>query len=203
MIQAGDPLILLASASASRAAVLRAAGLVFTTRAAHVDEDALKAAALAEAMPVADTALLLADAKARRLALRDPDTLVIGGDQMLVCEDERFDKPANLAAARAQLLALRGKTHTLPTAIVAWRHGRRIWHHVATPRMAMRAFSDAVLDAYLAAEGDAVLASVGGYRVEGPGIHLFDRIDGAQDAILGLPLLPLLGFLRQHGVLAD
>jgi len=203
MIQLGDPPILLASASASRAAVLRATGLQFEARAAHVDEDALKAAALAEGLPVAETALLLADAKARRLALRDPNTLVIGGDQMLVCEDQRFDKPADRGAARSQLLALRGKSHSLPTAVVAWRHGRRIWHHVATPRMTMRSFSYAVLDAYLDAEGDAVLASVGGYRIEGPGIHLFDRIEGAQDAILGLPLLPLLGFLRQHGVLAD
>ncbi|WP_431282660.1 Maf family protein [Humitalea sp. 24SJ18S-53] len=202
MIQAEDPPILLASASASRAGLLRASGLVFEARAAHVDEDALKAAALAEGMPVADTALMLADAKARRLAMRDPNLLVIGGDQMLVCGDDRFDKPADLAAARAQLMVLRGKTHMLPTAIVVWRHGRRIWHHVATPRMTMRQFSDAVLDAYLAAEGDAVLASVGGYRVEGPGIQLFERIEGSQDEILGLPILPLLGFLRQHGVLA-
>lgn len=202
MIQAADPPLVLASASSSRAAVLRAAGLIFTAEAAHVDEAALKAAAQAEGIPVADTAVMLADAKAQRLSRRRPEALVIGGDQMLVCEDRWFDKPADQAAARAQLQDLRGRTHTLPTALVCWRGGERIWHHVATPQLTMRHFSDALLEAYLLHEGEAVLHSVGAYRVEGPGLQLFERIEGAQDAILGLPMLPLLGFLRQHGVLA-
>nr|WP_170141568.1 Maf family protein [Humitalea rosea] len=201
-MQASDPRLVLASASSSRAALLRAAGLVFTAEAAHVDETALKAAAQAEGIPAADTAVMLADAKAQRLSRRYPEALVIGGDQMLVCEDHWFDKPADMAAARAQLEALRGRTHALPTALVCWREGQRIWHHVATPKLTMRGFSDALLEAYLEIEGEAVLHSVGGYRIEGPGLQLFERIEGAQDAILGLPMLPLLGFLRQHGVLA-
>jgi len=202
VIQAADPPLFLASASAGRAAVLQSAGLAFTAEPARVDEDALKESALAEGIGVADTALLLADAKARRLSHRRPQALVVAGDQMLVCEDRRFDKPDSLAAARAQLTFLRGRTHALPTAVVCWRDGGRIWHHVATPRLTMRRFTDAFLDAYLALEGEALLGSVGAYRVEGPGLQLFERIEGAQDAILGLPMLPLLGFLRQHGVLA-
>lgn len=203
MIQAADPPLLLASASLSRAEVLRRVGLVFQAKAALVDEDAIKQSAFAEGLSAEDTAVLLADAKAQRLSMRNPESLVIAGDQMLLCEDRRFDKPVDMAAARQQLQALRGKTHVLPTAIVAWRQGQRIWHHMALPRMTMRPFSDDVLDAYLAVEGESVLASVGGYRIEGPGLQLFDRIEGAQDSILGLPLLPLLGFLRQHGVLAS
>jgi septum formation protein len=106
-----------------------------------------------------------------------------------------------MAAARAQLQALRGKTHRLVTATVAWRGGARVWQDVTTPRLTMRAFSDAFLDAYLAAEGEALLASVGGYRLEALGVHLFSRVEGEHSAILGLPLVPLLGFLRGHGVL--
>ena len=111
-----------------------------------------------------------------------------------------FDKPPDLAAARAQLLALRGRSHRLVTATVAWRGGARIWQNVTQPRLAMRDFSDAFLDAYLASEGEALLGSVGAYRLEALGLHLFSRVEGEHSAILGLPMLPLLGFLRQHGV---
>jgi septum formation protein len=111
-----------------------------------------------------------------------------------------FDKPTDMDAARAQLLALRGKTHRLVTATVAWRGGERIWQDVTTPRLTMRNFSEAFLDAYLAAEGEVLLSSVGAYRLEAMGVHLFSRVEGEHSAILGLPLIPLLGFLRQHGV---
>ena len=200
-LQAAAPRLVLASASTTRRAVLAAAGLHFEAVATGVDEDAIKAAAQAEAVPPADAALMLADAKAERIARRDPDALVIGCDQLLVCEGRWFDKPAGIAAARAHLLALRGRSHQLVTAITCHRHGGRVWQHVAVPRLTMRDVSDAFLDAYLAAEGEAVTHSVGAYRIEGPGGQLFSKVEGEHAAILGVPLIALLGFLRQHGVL--
>jgi septum formation protein len=200
-LQAATPPLVLASQSATRRMLLDRAGLVFETEAAAVDEAALKEAAQAEGIPPQDAAIILAEAKAERIARRRPEALVIGCDQLLICEDRWFDKPPDLAAARAQLLALRGKTHRLVTATVAWRGGERVWQDVSTPRLTMRAFSDAFLDAYLAAEGEVLCASVGGYRLEAMGVHLFSRVEGEHSAILGLPMLPLLHFLRGHGVL--
>ena len=202
MIQAEEPRLILASSSATRRALLEAAGLRFATQPAAVDEASLKDSAQAEGLSPADAAILLAEAKAMRVARREPEALVIGADQLLVCEGRWFDKPSDVAAARGHLQALRGRTHDLVTATVCWRHGARIWHHVATPRMTMRAFSDGFLDAYLVVEGERVTASVGAYRLEGMGMHLFSRIEGEHAAILGLPMLPLLDFLRMHGVLA-
>ncbi|UFN48585.1 Maf family protein [Roseomonas sp. OT10] len=210
MLQAETPALVLASASPARIAMLRAAGLRFDAMPAAVDEATIKESAQAEDYPPAEAALLLAEAKAARIAGRlerhgGADALVIGCDQLLTCEidgrERWFDKPADLAAARAHLTQLRGRTHRLHTAVLCWRGGRRVWQHVATPRLTMRDVSDAVLDAYLAAEGDALLSCVGAYRLEGPGVQLFDRVEGEHSAVLGLPLLPLLGFLRQHGVL--
>ncbi|WP_137127060.1 nucleoside triphosphate pyrophosphatase [Roseomonas sp. HF4] len=200
MIQAEAPRLILASASAARRSLLQGAGLHFEALSAAVDEAAIKEAAQAEAIPPADAALVLADAKAERIARRHPDALVIGCDQLLVCEGTWYDKPPNPAAARAQLQTLRGRTHELVTAVVCHRHGGRAWQHVAIPRLTMRDFTDEFLDAYLALEGDRVMGSVGAYRLEGPGVHLFARIRGDHAAILGLPLFELLGFLRQHGV---
>lgn len=201
MLQAEAPRLVLASQSTARASVLHGAGLRFEARPARIDEAAVKDACQAEGLSPADAALMLADLKAQRI--RGEDVLVIGADQLLVCEDRWFDKPADLDAARAHLLALRGRSHALVTAIVGQRGGQTVWHHVATPHLHMRAFSDAFLNAYLATEGEALLSCVGAYRLEGLGIHLFDRVEGEHAAILGLPLLPLLGFLRQHGVLTE
>jgi septum formation protein len=201
-MQAEAPRLILASSSPARRALLQGAGLRFEALPAAVDEAAIKDAAQAEGIPPADAALVLADAKAERIARRHPDALVIGCDQLLVCEGRWFDKPADIAAARGHLQALRGRSHELVTAVVCHRHGARIWQHVAVPRLAMRAFGDGFLDAYLAAEGDCLTQSVGAYRLEGPGVQLFARVEGEHAAILGLPLLPLLGFLRDHGVLA-
>lgn len=201
MIQAAAPALILASASKARRAVLEGAGLRFETRIASVDEAAIKEAAQAEGISPDEAALILADAKAEFVARSAPDALVIGADQLLICGEAWFDKPPDIAAARTHLQRLRGRRHELVTALVCHRGGQRIWQHVAKPRMTMRDFSDAFLEAYLAAEGDALLSSVGAYRLEGHGAQLFDAIEGDQPAILGLPLLPLLGFLRQHGVL--
>ena len=202
-LQATTPRLILASASPTRHALLTSAGLVFESRAAHIDEDEIKRSARAEGIDAGDTALLLAELKAQRIARSNPDAIVIGCDQLLVCEDRWFDKPTNLADASAHLQALRNRSHTLVTAVLCQRGPQRLWHHVARPKLTMRNFSDAFLADYLQAEGDAVTGTVGAYRLEGLGVHLFDRIDGEHAAILGLPLLGLLGFLRQHGVLAE
>lgn len=201
MLQAETPRLILASASSARRAVLAAAGLTFEALPAAIDEAAVKQSGQAEGASPADVAILLAELKAERIARRHPDALVIGCDQLLVCDSTWFDKPTNRAEAAAHLKHLRGRTHDLITAVVCLRHGQRIWHHVARPRLTMRDFSDSFLETYLDAEADHVTSSVGAYRLEGLGIHLFDRIEGEHAAILGLPLLPLLGFLRQHGAI--
>lgn len=198
-MQASGPPLILASQSAARAALLRAAGLRFEARPARVDEAAVKQACRAEGATAAEAALTLAVLKAQRI--RDPEALVIGADQILTCGDAWFDKPGSTDNARAQLQALRSRPHRLHTAVACLRDGREVWRHVAEPRLRMRRFSDAFLEEYLAAEGDAVLGCVGAYRLEGLGVHLFEVVEGEHAAVLGLPLLPLLGFLRQHGVL--
>ncbi len=205
--QAASPPLVLASASPARQELLRRAGLAFEALPAAVDEAAIKQAALAEAIPPEDAAVILAEAKAERIARRRPEALVIGCDQLLVCRLEAgerwFDKPPDAVAARAQLLLLRGRTHRLVSATVAWRGGARIWQDVTTARLTMRAFSEAFLDAYLAAEGEAILGCVGAYRLEGLGQHLFSKVEGDHSAVLGLPMMPLLRFLRGHGLVAE
>jgi septum formation protein len=193
--------LILASASSARARILVAAGLDFRVEPAAIDEAAVKRAFKAEAAAAVDCALALAEAKARRISGHHPAALVVGADQILVCGGVWFDKPANMAAARAQLRSLRGRCHELVTAACVVTAGERIWHGVSRPRLAMRAFSDEYLDAYLAAEGSAILGSVGAYRIEGRGIQLFTGIDGDYFAVLGLPLFALLAFLRDRGAL--
>ena len=194
--------LILASQSLSRRALLIGAGLDFEALPAAVDEITIREAARAEGNSAADTAILLADAKAARIARRYPEAIIIGADQMLVCNGEWFDKPDDVAAARNHLQKLRNHAHELVTAMVVWRNGQRAWHHLATPRLVMRDFSDAFLDDYLAREGAFVTQSVGAYRLEGMGIQLMRDIRGEHTAILGLPLLPLLAYLRGSGVIA-
>ena len=196
------PTLILASASAARAELLRRAGVSFTVAPAAIDEAEIKAAFHAERLGAAECANALAEAKALRVARRHPDALVIGADQMLVCDGAWFDKPADRAAARAQLVALRGKRHELISAVCVVRGGERLWHFVDRSALVMRDFSDAFLDTYLDAAGADVLGSVGAYRLEAIGVQLFARIEGGYFAILGLPLLPLLDFLRGHGIVA-
>lgn len=193
--------LVLASQSASRRALLTASGLEFEALPAAVDEATIKESARAEGMAVAEAATLLADAKAARIARKHPEAVIIGADQILVCEGEWFDKPEDVEAARAHLRRLRNKPHELVTAVVVWREGERAWHHVARPKLVMRDFSDAFLDAYLAREGGFVTQSVGAYRLEGLGLQLMREIKGEHTAILGLPMLPLLAYLRDSGVI--
>ncbi len=192
-------MVVLASASASRRALLAAAGIDVLVDPAHVDEAALKASLAAEGSSPAAIAEALAELKATRVSARQAGRLVIGCDQILECQGRSFDKPADLAAARRQLQELRGQTHSLYSAAVALRDGARLWHHVGRADLSMRQFSDSFLDSYLAAAGSAATASVGAYQLEGLGAQLFDRIEGDYFTILGLPLLPLLEFLRGQG----
>jgi len=201
MLQAESPPLVLASGSPARRALLANAGLRFTVRPADVDEAALKRQARAQGLRASEAALILADAKAIRVAQDDPGALVIGADQILDCDGVWYDKPPDMAGARRQLLALHGRSHTLATAVVLRQGDRRLWQHSGLPRLTMRTLSAQFLDAYLAAEGSHVLASVGAYRLEGPGVQLFTAVEGDHATILGLPLLPLLGFLREAGVL--
>lgn len=192
--------LILASASTARAALLRAAGVDFAIEPAGVDEEPLKRTARAAGAAAIDCALQLAVAKARCVSARIPDALIIGGDQVLVADDVWFDKPENLDAAREQLRALRGRPHRLATAVCVVRNNAVLWHAMSEPELWMRAFSDTFLDRYLMLEGESVLGSVGAYRLENRGVQLFARISGDHFAVLGLPLIELLGFLRERGV---
>jgi septum formation protein len=193
--------VVLASASPARAALLRAAGIPILVDAAAIDESEVKVSLQAARAEPAAIAEALAELKAQRVSRRHAGNLVIGADQVLDCEGVLFDKPADLAAARSQLLALRGRRHQLVSAAVLVRDGQRLWHHVARADLTMREFSTDFLDRYLRSAGGAALSSVGAYQLEGAGAQLFASIDGDYFTILGLPLLPLLGILREHGVL--
>ncbi len=194
--------IILASASKSRATLLRAAGVSIEIVPAHADEEAVKNSVKAEGGTAAQCAETLAELKAVQISQRHHEALVIGADQMLDCGGTWFDKPTDIAGARDHLVKMRGKSHVLPTAVAVALNGSRIWHHVAMPRLTMRDFSDDFIDSYLKAAGSAVLSSVGAYQLEGPGAQLFSRIDGDFFTILGLPLLELLAFLRENGAVA-
>jgi septum formation protein len=194
--------IILASASPTRARLLGAAGVRFTVRPPEIDEAPFKQRARQAGQSAIECALTLAAAKAGAVSRRFPEALVIGADQLLAAGDEWYDKPADLAAIRAQLRALRGRTHVLATAACVVRGGERVWHAASMPELTMRPFSDGFLAEYIAAEGEALLGSVGAYRLEGRGIQLFERMTGDHFAVLGLPLFELLDFLRSCGALS-
>lgn len=191
--------LILASASAARQAMLRAAGLTVTAVPASVDEAEVKTSLAADGASVGDVAETLAELKARRVARLHPAALVIGADQMLDCDGTWFDKPKDRDQARQQLVALRGRSHRLISSAVVMMGDGRLWHHSAHATLRMRPFSDGFLDGYLDRIGDEVTTTVGGYRLEGLGVQLFDRVDGDIFTIMGLPLLPLLGYLRGRG----
>lgn len=192
--------LILASTSATRQRLLRDAGIRFTAEAAHVDETVVLESLAAEKVRGRDAADVLAELKAVRVSGRHPSAMVIGADQVLSLESEMFQKPRDVNAARVQLQLLRGRTHVLSSAVCVARDGSVVWRVVEEAKLTMRAFSDEFLDAYLVEAGADILSSVGAYHVEGPGIQLFSRIDGDSFTIQGLPLLPLIGFLRTHGI---
>lgn len=201
MQKPADIPIVLATKSTARIALLQQAGVSFTTDAADIDERAAEAPLVEAGAPPDDIAAVLAEAKALAVSERHPGAFVIGADQVLGFEGERWTKPADMAAARRQLLALRGKTHTLHSALAAAVDGETVWRANVPAYLTMRDYSPEFIGRYLAAVGEAALQSVGAYQLEGRGIQLFDRIDGDFFTILGLPLLPLLAELRERGLI--
>ena len=195
--------LVLASQSASRRAMLRAAGVPHDAVAAHVDEAAAKESLGAGGIAARDLADALAEMKARKISARDPGALVLGCDSIVALDDGMLlDKPADREEAAAHLRRLSGRRHDLWSAAVIAEGGRPVWRHVERASMHVRPLSEAFIDAYLEAEWPALAGCVGCYRIEGPGAQLFARIDGSHFTILGLPLLPLLDYLRVRGVLA-
>ena len=195
--------LILASASPARAALLRGAGVEIDIVPARVDEDEIKASLRAEGALPRDQADILAEMKAVSVSRANPGRLVLGADQILSFKGEAFDKPRDLSEARAHLSLLHGQRHELQSAAVIALDGAPIWRHIGVARLAMRPFSDTFLEGYLTQMGDDILTTVGGYKLEGIGAQLFARVDGDYFAILGLPLIETLGFLRVRGALTE
>lgn len=192
--------IILASGSASRRALMHGAGIECDLVKPNVDEDAAKATMRQEGLDISNQAMALAELKAIKISRQRPG-LVIGGDQMLALEGEAFDKPKDMAEAKSHLERLSGKTHTLETAIIIAENGEPVWRHLARPKLTVRPLSDAFIETYLERCGEALLSTVGAYQLESMGAQIFTRIEGDYFSILGLPLLPLLDYLRVRGVL--
>ena len=193
--------LVLASQSASRCAMLEAAGVPFTAQPAHVDEAAAKAA-LADRSP-RDLADALAELKALKVSQREPQALVLGSDSLAVLEDGTIlDKPVTREQAAEHLSLMSGKRHDLVSAAVVAEGGRAVWRQVDRARMFVRPLTPAFIHAYLDVEWPAIAGCVGCYRVEGPGVQLFSRIEGSQFTVLGMPLLAVLAALRGQGVVA-
>lgn len=192
--------LILASRSAARRAMLADAGVVFSVEDAGVDEDAIKVA-MADAAPT-DLAVELAAAKALAVSRQRPEAWVLGADQTLSFDGGLVSKAKSLDEARARLQQMRGRTHHLHSGAALAHDGAVVWSGVDSVAMRMRDFSDDFLDAYLAAEGEALLSCVGAYRLEGLGSQLFEAVQGDYFTVLGLPLWPVLAELRRAGVIA-
>lgn len=194
--------LILASGSQARRTMLEAAGVPFEVVAANIDEDAIRAAMMTEndTLQPADIAVALSAEKALSVARAHPPALVIGSDQILAKGQRVYSKAATLGEARAVLERLRGRKHELISAVTIAQGGTIVWQSLDSAELTMRNFSDAFLDDYMARCGAALLQSVGCYQLEGLGVHLFDSIDGDYFTILGMPLLPLLAELRNHGL---
>lgn len=193
--------LVLASKSAARRSLLDSARVPVEAVAVEVDERQLDAEAAASGAGPSTVAAVLARAKAQAGSASHPGRLVLGADQTLALGDEAFHKPATTHDARIQIARLAGRTHALHSAIAVVKDGTVLFETVETAHLTMRPLGDEVIEAYIAAAGPAVMSSVGGYQLEGLGIHLFERVEGDHAVILGLPLLPLLAFLRRHGEL--
>ncbi len=194
--------IVLASGSPARRALLANAGIAFVVEPATLDERAVEAPLIARGATPAEIAGALAEAKAAEVSRHRPDALTIGADQTLDCDGHRGTKSETLAEARAQLQRLAGRAHQLHSAVTVAKGGAVRWRHQDSATLTMRPLAASEIDAYLARVGESALKSVGVYQLEGEGIRLFERIDGDYFTILGLPLLPLLAYLRSEGAIA-
>ena len=194
--------IILASGSAIRRKLMTDAGLDFEVIMKPVDETAIKDSMLSESVRLRDIADALAEAKSLRVS-RVEDGLVIGADQIMVMDNQLFDKPKTIDEARERLKLMRGKTHYLMGAVVISENGKPVWRHMAKTKLTMRAFSDTFLEDYLEKEGELVTKSVGAYRFEGLGAQLFSYVEGDFFSILGLSLLPVMDYLRTRGAIAS
>ncbi len=205
MIQNDEHQIILASGSKGRASLLKGAGISFEKHAADLDERAIQQALAVDgkAPEPADVSMVLAMAKAEHVSKIFADAYVIGADQVLALDEEIFEKPATMAAARDNLLKFRGRTHYLHASICVARGGDTIWQHHESAAMTMRNFTTDFLAEYLALAKESVLTSVGAYRLEETGIQLFEKIEGSYFTILGLPLIPLLDFFRSRNLLLE
>lgn len=194
--------LILASSSATRAQILRAAGLTLSTQSPRIDEETIRRALESDGAHPRDIADALAEMKARKIADRNPDALVLGCDQVLEFDRRAWGKAETMAEARGQLLSLRGQPHHLLSALVLYDDGKPVWRHIGKATLTMREFSDAWLDDYLVRNWESIRHSVGGYKLEEEGIRLFTAIEGDYFTILGLPLLPLLAYLGTRGFIA-
>lgn len=190
--------LILASASVTRAQLLRQAGVDFEAIPPRMDEEALKQALRANAATPREQVIALSEAKALSVSRDWPDRIILGCDQMLLCDEQVFDKPRDRADAHRQLRALSGKPHVLLTGAVLAQGGVILWHTLEEPLLTMRDLGEAAIESYLHQVGELAFASVGGYQVEGLGVQLFSEISGDWFSILGLPLLPILNTLRRH-----
>ena len=195
-----DTPIILASKSASRMAILDGALIEYSSVPANIDELAIRTSCEAEEITPEGIAVILAEMKAQLVAQSRTDALVIGSDQILVCEGRIFGKPSTKKEASEILHYLQGKSHQLFTSVVIFKFGRRIWHHNALSTLVVRSLSTAEINDYLNVLGNAAFQTPGCYQIEGIGAHLFTDMSGNYYDILGLPLLPLLAFLREHGL---
>lgn len=190
---------MLASASPIRAELLKRAGIDFDVEVAEVDEAAIRESLRAEGATAENASDALAEAKAARVGRRHPDDLTIGCDQILDLDGDWLEKPGTLEAARAQIASLAGRTHRLVSSAVVVQGAHRLWGATDAAKLSMRRLDAAAIERYLAAAGAGILGCVGSYLIEDIGIRLFSRIEGDHFTVQGLPLLPLVNFLRMHG----
>lgn len=193
--------IILASQSETRRSMLTAAGINYEAVPARVDEEAIRAALLAEQANPRDLADALAEAKARRVSPKYPGALVIGSDQILELKGRIFTKPETPEVAKEQLAELSGKQHRLLSAAVIYRDGTPEWRHIGEARLTVRDLSPDYINGYVDRNWEEIRHSVGCYRIEAEGVRLFSRVDGSHFTILGMPLIELLSYLTLRGVL--